>query len=96
MIVIRYSEIKGGVYLFPNWKAEMTRLGVTCADIGNVLGKSSEWVENRLQGKATLPISAAMLIRNTFFRALTYDYLFSDKPVLPVDSENQDNNRERR
>jgi len=74
----------------------MTRLGVTCADIGNVLGKSSEWVENRLQGKATLPISAAMLIRNTFFRALTYDYLFSDKPVLPVDSENQDNDRERR
>lgn len=27
---------------FPNWKAEMSRLGVTCADIGKVLGKSSE------------------------------------------------------
>ena len=27
---------------FPNWKAEMARLGVTCADIGKVLGKSSD------------------------------------------------------
>ena len=43
--------------MFPNWKAEMTRLGVTCADIGAVLGKSSEWGENRVQGKASLPIS---------------------------------------
>ena len=68
---------------FPNWKAEMTRLGVTCADIGETLGKSSEWVENRLQGKASLPISAAMCIRNTFFRELSYDYLFSDKPISP-------------
>lgn len=81
---------------FPNWKAEMSRLGVTCADIGKVLGKSSEWVENRLQGKASLPISAVMLIRNTFFGTLSYDYLFSDKPVLPVDSGDQINNRERR
>lgn len=75
---------------FPNWKAEMARLGVTCADIGKVLGKSSEWVESRLQGKASLPISAAMLIRNTFFETLSYDYLFSDKPVLPVEREDQE------
>ena len=68
---------------FPNWKAEMTRLGVTCADVGEILGKSSEWVENRLQGKASLPISAAMRIRNTFFNELSYDYLFSDKPISP-------------
>ena len=40
---------------FPNWKAEMARLGATCADIGKVLGKSSEWVENRLQGKGVTP-----------------------------------------
>lgn len=69
--------------MFPNWKAEMSRLGVTCADIGETLGKSSEWVENRLQGKASLPISGAMCIRNTFFRELSYDYLFSDKPISP-------------
>ena len=69
--------------MFPNWKAEMSRLGVTCADIGETLGKSSEWVENRLRGKASLPISAAMCIRNTFFGDLSYDYLFSDKPISP-------------
>lgn len=61
----------------------MSRLGATCADIGETLGKSSEWVENRLQGKASLPISAAMCIRNTFFEDLSYDYLFSDKPISP-------------
>lgn len=78
---------KGGGALFPNWKAEMARLGLTYADIGNCLGKSPEWVENRLQGKATLPISAAMSIRNTFFRELSYDYLFSDEPVFPKETE---------
>lgn len=67
--------------MFPNWKAEMARLGITCSDIGKEINKNSEWVENRLQGKASLPIDFAIAIRNKFFKELPYDYLFSEKPI---------------
>lgn len=67
--------------MFPNWKAEMVRHGITCNDIGAFINKSPDWVENRLQGKATLSIDMAIQIRNQFFPGLSYDYLFSDTPI---------------
>lgn len=67
--------------MFPNWKAEMARYGITCSDIAKLVNKNPNWVENRLQGKATLPIDAAIVIRNHFFRSLSYEYLFSNSPI---------------
>lgn len=73
--------------MFPNWKAEMARYGVTCKDIGGLINRNSEWVENRLQGKASLPINLAIVIRNHFFKDLSYDYLFSDLPIVKIDQK---------
>jgi hypothetical protein len=66
--------------MFTNFKAEMARYQITCTDIGKLIGKSSGWVENRLQGKANLPIDLAIKIRNEFFKNSSYDYLFSNEP----------------
>lgn len=70
--------------MFPNWKAEMARYGITCNEVGKLINKNSEWVENRLQGKASLPIDLAIIIRNHFFKELSYDYLFSNDPSTKI------------
>lgn len=70
--------------MFPNWKAEMVRYGITCSEVGKLINKNSEWVENRLQGKASLPIDLAIIIRNHFFKELSYDYLFSNEPSTKI------------
>ncbi len=69
--------------MYPNLKAEMVRHGVTCASIAKHIGRSPGWIENRLQGKASLPISVAISIRNKFFASYSYDYLFSSVPTDP-------------
>lgn len=68
--------------MFPNLKAEMARNGITCKDIGESIGKSSSWLESRLQGKAKLPIDVAMIIKQQFFPYAGYEYLFADKPMI--------------
>lgn len=68
--------------MFPNLKAEMVRNGVTCKDIGDFIGKSSEWVENRLQGKTILPVDDAIKIRLKFFPYAKFEYLFADEPIF--------------
>lgn len=68
--------------MFPNLKAEMARTGVTCKDIGKVIGRSTSWIESRLQGKAKLPIDEAMAIRKHFFPYAAYEYLYADEPEL--------------
>lgn len=68
--------------MFPNLKAEMARINVTCKDIGNILGRSSEWVETRLQGKAKLPINEAIKIKQACFPYASYEYLFADEPLV--------------
>lgn len=68
--------------MFPNLKAEMARYGVTYSDIADLVSKSPIWVENRLRGKASLPIDVAIKIRNHFFPKVSYDYLFSSEPQI--------------
>lgn len=70
--------------MFPNLKAEMIRFNITCEDIGTFLGTSISWVENRLQGKAALPINIGMQIKNKFFPDLPLEYLFSSTPMQPI------------
>lgn len=69
--------------MLPNLKAEMMRQNLTCKTVGSVIGKKSEWIENRLQGKATLPVDEAIEIRQNFFPNLPFEYLFSKKVILP-------------
>lgn len=73
--------------MFPNWKAEMTRQEITHKQVAEVLGKSSEWLETRLQGKASLPITDAIKIKTTFFPTMSYEYLYSYEPILPQNIE---------
>lgn len=68
--------------MFPNLKAEMARINVTCKDIGSAVGRSSEWVETRLQGKAKLPINDAIKIKQSYFPYASYEYLFADEPLI--------------
>lgn len=70
--------------MFPNWKAEMARYGITYKDVGSVINKNPEWVENRILGKASLPIDLAIVIRNHFFENLSYDYLFANEPIISL------------
>lgn len=70
--------------MLPNLKAKMIRQNITCNNIGKAIGKKSEWLENRLQGKAMLPVDIAMQIRNEFFPKLPYEYLFSKTPITPI------------
>ena len=70
--------------MFPNLKAEMARKNITCKDIGSAIEKTSEWMESRLQGKAMLPIDEAIKIRQTFFPYASYEYLFSDTPIVMI------------
>ena len=67
--------------MFPNLKAEMARYNITCAKIGDVVGKSSTWVESRLQGKTILPIGDALKIQSALFPNLSLNYLFANEPL---------------
>jgi len=67
--------------MFPNLKAEISRYNLSYEIIGNELDKKREWVETRVQGKASLPIDVAMEIREKFFPNLNYSYLYSRNPI---------------
>lgn len=69
--------------MFPNLKAELARNGITYSELGEAVGKTESWIENRLLGRASMPIEICMLIKNTFFPNYSYDYLFSSKIIPP-------------
>lgn len=69
--------------MFPNLKAELVRNGITYKELGEKVGKSENWIENRILGKATMPIGECMKIRNSFFPNCSYDYLFSSEAISP-------------
>lgn len=69
--------------MLPNLKAEMMRQNLTYKTVGAEIGKKSEWIENRIQGKASMPVGEALKIRSRFFPKLPFEYLFSDEIILP-------------
>ena len=69
--------------MFPNLKAEMARNGITIKKIADVLGKKESWVENRLSGKASLPLEDAVKIKNEFFEDIDIEVLFSNSAIVP-------------
>lgn len=70
--------------MFPNLKAEMARYGLTYAKVAEAIGRTPNWVDSRLRGKASINIEEARLIRNTFFPDIDYDYLFSNEPLKAI------------
>lgn len=69
--------------MFPNLKAELARNGITYKELGKAVGKTENWIENRILGRASMPIEISMLIKNTFFPNYSYDYLFSNEIIPP-------------
>lgn len=72
--------------MFPNLRAEMARLNITSKDIAENLGKTKDWVENRLNGKCSLSIETAFQIWQEFFPKLKLDYLFAQTVIVPCDA----------
>lgn len=60
-----------------NLYAEMIRYGVSTSDIQNLLECSEKTVRNKLNGLTEFSISEARKIRDTYFRGLRLEYLFS-------------------
>lgn len=69
--------------MFPNLRAEMARLGMTTEDVAKKIGKSREWLENRLNGKCSLPIDMAFAIGDRCFPGVKFDYLFKQTAIVP-------------
>ena len=65
--------------MFANLKTEMDKHGITKDDIARAVGKESLWLEKALQEKISLPVDAAVIIKETFFPAVSYEYLFEQK-----------------
>lgn len=73
--------------MFPNLKAEMARLNITTKKMAEEINKTESWVENRLSGKASLPITDAFNIKNAFFPNISFEYLYSNTAIIPFEKE---------
>lgn len=69
---------------YPNLKAEMSRKGILVKDIAETLGKSADWIDWRMRGKTALSVADAMIIKNTYFKEIPFEYLFSDTAIIPI------------
>ena len=75
---------KGGIYMFPNLKAEMARKNITVKEIAEFLEKNDSWLDNRISGKASLPLIDGVRIKNKFFPEIDIEVLFSDSAIIPT------------
>jgi len=62
--------------LFRNLLAEMAREGLDARKVAAGIGVSEKTFRNKLNGKTEFTRSEILKIRNTFFKHLSYDYLF--------------------
>lgn len=69
--------------VFPNLKAEMARKNITVKEIAEFLGKNDSWLDNRISGKASLPLVDGVRIKNKFFPEIDIEVLFSDSAIIP-------------
>ncbi len=69
--------------MFPNLRAEMARKNITIKEIAEFLGKTDSWLDNRISGKASLPIVDGVRLRNKFFPEIDIEVLFSNSAITP-------------
>jgi len=64
-----------------NLEAEMTRYGVSIADIQTAIHcRSEKTVRNKVHGKTKFSVFEALDIKNRFFPGFSVDYLFAPDP----------------
>lgn len=61
-----------------NLCAEMTRCGVSIADIQATIGKTEKTVGNKIKGKTDFTFPETVKIRDTFFPNQRLEYLFAN------------------
>lgn len=62
--------------MFPNLRAEMTRCGLTAADLSRVAHKTDRSIRDKIGGRGDFTLTEIYAIRNTFFPEMTLEYLF--------------------
>lgn len=60
-----------------NLKAEMTRFGISDADIAKAIGRSERSVRDKISGRSQFTFPEANTLRNQLFPGLKLEYLFS-------------------
>lgn len=81
MLKIKFTEFsennKGGIYVFPNLKAEMARKEIGNDAIAKVLGINISTVSAKLNIYDRLKFCEAQKIQHELFPECTVDYLFA-------------------
>ena len=76
---------------YPNFAAEMTRsqldYGPLYEELAQQFKKSEDTVSNWFTGRAgELPTVVAFTVRDKYFPSFAVDYLFSEVPMAPIES----------
>lgn len=72
---------------YPNLKAEMARSGIGNSDIAKKICKDKSTVSTLMNGgRSGFRVKDAIIIRDAFFPSMTLDYLFSETPKEPSNS----------
>lgn len=74
-----------------NLAAEMTRFGVSVADIAHAIGRTERATKNRIYGRVEISSEDIKTIRDSFFKFYTLDYLLDETPCLVQPIEPQAN-----
>lgn len=61
-----------------NLNAEMSRFGLTEADLANCLGCTVDTIKNKLKGISEFSARDSFKIRDTFFPGMRLEYLFAE------------------
>lgn len=67
--------------MYPNLRAEMSRLGIEQKDIAKCINKGADAVSLKLSGKRAWLLDEAKEIKRSFFKNLTLEYLFEQKNI---------------
>ena len=68
--------------MYPNWKAEMARAGITATVLAERLGKSVSWVSDRMTGRTALSLEDARIIRAAMNIDMSLEELFAKKDEI--------------
>lgn len=72
---------------YPNLEAEMRRNGITKTDLAAFLGRSLPTISGWTHGEnGGFSVADAMRVREHYFKGLSLDYLFADKPITKPNS----------
>lgn len=66
--------------IFPNLKAEMSRNGLTVADLASSWSTTERTTRNRLNGYTDITFAQCLALRDSLFPDMTIDYLFDPEP----------------